>query len=68
VLQRTKYAKVPSDGVEDLTLYFDRDTLLQVGSVLRYRNGDLIGKYYFRDVQLNPDFPPWQFTPEALTR
>jgi hypothetical protein len=68
VLRRTKYAKVPQDGVEDLTLYFDRDTLLQIGSVLRDRHGKLIGKYFFRNVELNPDFPPWQFTREALTR
>jgi hypothetical protein len=68
VLHRTRYAKVPEDGVTDLTLYIDRDTWLQVGSVLRDSNKQLVGEYYFRDVRLNPDFPDWQFTRAALEK
>ncbi len=68
VLHRTRYARVPEDGVTDLTLYIDRDTLLQLGSVLRDSKGHLMGEYYFRDVRLNPDFPDWQFTREALKK
>jgi len=68
VLRRTKYDEVPEDQVEDLTLYFDRDTLLQVGTVLRDREGHLVGEYFFRDVRLNPEFAPEQFEPAGLKR
>jgi hypothetical protein len=66
VLKRAPYARPEEDGIVELTLYFDKETWLQVGSVLRGDGGRLIGEYYFRDVQLNPDFPPEQFTESVL--
>jgi hypothetical protein len=68
VLRRAKYATPGEDGIEDATFYFDRDTWLQVGSMLLDGQKRLVAEYYFRDVKLNPAFPPWQFEPEALDR
>ncbi len=65
-LQRTGYRQPEADGVTDLTIYVDKLTWLQVGSVLRGEGGRLIGEYYFRDVRLNPHFAPDQFTEKAL--
>ena len=66
---RSKYARPEAhDGVVDLTIYIDCETLLQVGSILLNQQGQKLGEYYFRDIQLNPPFPEWQFTPEALRK
>jgi hypothetical protein len=61
------YSKPVRDGVTEVTLYVDKETLLQVGSVLHGEQGQLIAEYFFRDIQLNPTFPPEQFTRAALT-
>jgi hypothetical protein len=67
-LRRTKYAKPEEDGVSDLTIYIDKETWLQVGSVLKGDNDQYIARYYFRDIKLNPDFTRETFTKEALTK
>jgi hypothetical protein len=36
--------------------------------VARGPDGQIIGEYFFRDIRLNPDLPPDQFTREALKR
>jgi hypothetical protein len=66
-LHRTRFAAPEDGGVTDLTLYIDTENLLLVGSVLRGEGGQLIAQYFFRDIRLNPTFPPNQFTREALT-
>jgi len=66
-LHRTRFARPEDGGVTDLTLYFDTETLLQVGSVLKGPDGELVAQYFFRDIQLNPTFDPKQFTRAALT-
>jgi hypothetical protein len=68
VLKRTRYRKPEEDGITQLTTYVDKETWLQVGSILEGRKEQLIGEYYFRDIQLNPHFKPDTFTPEALKR
>jgi hypothetical protein len=65
-LRRT-YEAPEADGVTELTIYVDKETLLQVGSVLKGDNGQLIGEYFWRDIQLNPTFSPGQFERDALT-
>jgi hypothetical protein len=65
-LHRTDYARPEEDGVSDLTVYYDKETWLQVGSVLKGEEGKVIGAYYFRDIHLNPDFKPDQFTRDGL--
>jgi hypothetical protein len=63
---RTPYDPLEEEGLNELTLYVDRDTWLQVGSVLRDPNGELIAEYFFRDIRLNPDIPEKQFTRGSL--
>jgi hypothetical protein len=62
-----KCAVPENDGVTEQTLYIDKATWLQVGSVIKGKGGQLIGEYYFRDIQLNPPFKPNQFQRDALT-
>jgi hypothetical protein len=56
------------DGATTLTISIDRDTWLQVGTVLTGAEDELFGKYYYRDIVLNPAFAPDQFRPAALVR
>jgi hypothetical protein len=58
----------PEDGVTETTIDIDRDTWFQVGTVLKGPGGDLLGKYFYRDIVLNPAFPPDQFEPAAVER
>ena len=67
-LVRTPY-NPPENGKEmlnELTVYIDRATLLQVGSILKDVNGELIADYFFRDIEVNPTFETKQFTDKAL--
>ncbi len=54
-------------GVTDVTVYIDTETWFQVGTVLKGNQGELIGEYMYRDIQLNPEFSADQFKPSALT-
>jgi outer membrane lipoprotein-sorting protein len=51
-----------------VTIYLDKETWFQVGTVQRGQGDSLIGQYMYRDIQRNPTFPPDQFAPVALTR
>ena len=66
ILKRPHYDKPEEDGVMSATFYIDKETWLQVGSVLKGAEGELIGAYYFRDIQLNPDFRPGTFSAAVL--
>ncbi len=66
VLRRT-YAAPENDGVTELTIYIDKQNWLQVGSILKGGEGQLIGEYYFQILELNPTFPPGQFESGALS-
>src|SRR5262245_10061745 len=68
VLKRSKYKKPENDGVTETTLYIDKETWLQVGSIVRGEDGKLIGEYYFRDIELNPKFDDEQFQRGALEK
>lgn len=68
VLRRTGYAKAEEDGVREFTMYVDKDTWLQIGSILKGKDGKFIASYFFRDVKSNPDFKDNTFTREALRR
>jgi hypothetical protein len=63
---------VAAEGFTEVTLYIDAERWLQVGSVLERVEPDgtrvLIGAYFFREVELNPNFGADTFTPEGLTR
>jgi hypothetical protein len=66
-LHRTHF-KAPEDidGVTDLTIYVDKEMWMQVGSTLKGADGQLLGEYFFSDIELNPDFKPGTFTREAV--
>jgi len=68
VLRRTGYTRPEEDGIAQLTTYFDKETWLQLGTVLKNPKGQLVGEYFFRDVKVNPDFPAGTFTRDALKR
>jgi len=68
VFHRGKYAQPEDDGVTDLTLYIDAETLLMNGTVLKGDKGAIIGEYFFQDIRINPTFAPEQFTRAALAR
>jgi hypothetical protein len=69
VLRRTGYEHKYGDGCVEVesTFYFDKETWLQVGSVLKGRDGELIGEYLFKDVRLNPTFKDGAFSRKAVT-
>jgi hypothetical protein len=67
VLRRAPYARPEEDGITSLTMYVDVETWLQVGTILKGKDG-LIGEYYFRDVRLNPEFPADTFTRLSLEK
>jgi hypothetical protein len=56
------------DGITDSTYLFDPATWLQVGTVLRDDKGQLVGRYHFRDVEINPTFDETTFCRERLKR
>jgi hypothetical protein len=65
-LKRVKYARPEVDGITESTYYFDKETWLQLGSVLKGGEGQLIGEYFFFDVRLNPEFKADTFTRKAI--
>jgi hypothetical protein len=67
-LKRVGYKKPEDDGITEATLYFDVENWLQVGSLMTGEDGKLIGKYYFRDLKLNPEIDDEVFTREALAK
>ncbi|HET6575022.1 MAG TPA: DUF1571 domain-containing protein [Fimbriiglobus sp.] len=58
----------PADTSKSVTLYIDAETWLQLGSRIINPAGELVGEYYFKDVELNPQFAPDQFTPSAFRK
>jgi hypothetical protein len=65
-LVRTPYEPPEENDVNELILYIDQETLLQVGSVLRDSKNQLIAEYFFRDIEINPTFDAKQFTRKGL--
>jgi hypothetical protein len=65
VLRRSQFLRPERDGVTEQTVYIDKETWLQVGSVARGPEG-LIGAYFYRNIVINPDLPADQFTPAGL--
>ena len=44
--------RVARDGFDRVTIMVDAETWLQIGTELTRTNGDVVGRYYFRDVEL----------------
>jgi hypothetical protein len=67
VLRRT--CEPPAeDGIVTVEVAFDTEHWLQVANVLTAERGRKVGSYYFRDIVLNPEFPPDQFDRAAMTK
>jgi hypothetical protein len=66
VVRRVERPSRDPDGIVTSTFYFDTKTYLQLGSVLLDDDDELIGSYYFRDVELNPTFGEGTFTRKGL--
>jgi hypothetical protein len=65
-MKRVNYPEPEDDGVTEATFYFDTENWLMTGSILRGEDGKLIAEYYFKDVELNPDFGDDVFTRKSL--
>ncbi len=66
-LVRTPYnPPEEKEQLNELTIFIDQETLMQVGSILRDTEGKLIAEYFFRVVEWNPTFDAKQFTEKAL--
>jgi hypothetical protein len=65
-LRRTNPDHPEDDGVTDLVIYIDRENWLQVGSVLRDAQGQLVAEYFFSNLRLNPPLDESQFDRSIL--
>ena len=65
VLRRTS-DQPEGDGYTEVTGMFDTENWMQIGAIAKKPDGSLMGEYYFRDVKVNPEFKPEQFTKAAL--
>lgn len=68
VFKRTGYLRPEEDGIVEYTTYIDKETWLQVGSILKGAEGQLLGEYFFRDIKLNPKLDEDTFTRKGLAR
>lgn len=60
--------KFPKEAIGQVTLMFDAETFLQVGSDIRRPDGSPLAAYYFRDLKTNPAFAADQFKPDILKK
>lgn len=63
---RRTFDKIDAEGLKEAVISYDVENWLQVGTLLKLANGDLLASYFFRDLVLNPDFKSDQFTEAAL--
>jgi hypothetical protein len=63
-----RYCDPPEEeGLTEITLFIDAETWQQVGTILK-ANNELIGSYFFKDIQINPVFDQGRFKPEMLKK
>ncbi len=65
---RPSPAERPADAVADVTIWIDVDTGVQFGTEVRRADGEMVGSYFFRDVECNPAFGPAEFTAAGFGR
>jgi hypothetical protein len=68
VLKRVGYEKPEDDGITEATYFFDKETWLQTGSILKGEGGKTIATYFFKDIELNPKFDADTFSKDAVKR
>ena len=67
VIHRDRFTQPEEDDIFDVVLYFDVKNLMQVGSVLHNKKKELVAYYFWKDLEINPDYPENYFT-EALLK
>lgn len=55
-------------GFDEITVYVDKETWIQVGTLQKMKDGRLVGEYLFKDIQFNPTFKADQFSRAILTQ
>jgi hypothetical protein len=68
VFRRSDKPEHDPDGIASSEYAFCAKTGLQLGTSLYDADGQLVGRYHFRDVELNPAFDRHTFTREALRK
>ena len=56
----------PADAAASVSVWVDVETGLQLGSELKRADGELVGAYFFTDLELNPAFRADEFVREGL--
>lgn len=59
---------IAQEGFTEVTVMIDAKRWLQVGTELRRANGELVGAYYFRDIELDPSFATDTFSKDGLLK
>jgi hypothetical protein len=67
VLKRT-CKPTEEDSIATVEIMVDTQTWLQLGSVLRNADGELIGRYFFTQLKVNPEFAADQFAKESVRK
>jgi hypothetical protein len=57
-----------ADAFRNVRIMIDAETWLQTGAILTNTHGEKVASYFFRDVELNPQFEKTQFTPAAFRK
>lgn len=65
-IHRLRTPEPEEDGVSEVVLYYDVERWLQIGTILRGAQGELVGEYFFDIQELNPTFAPGDFTRKRL--
>jgi hypothetical protein len=65
---RATFSQPQRDGNTETLIGMDQETWLQIATTLHDQGGVLIGEYTYRDIQINSDSPPDQFSSSALLR
>jgi hypothetical protein len=68
VVHRTDVPGRDPDGIVDSTYLYDTETWLQVGTILLDEKGQLVGRYHFRAVEVNPTFDEKTFCRERMKK
>jgi hypothetical protein len=58
----------PAHAIHEVTYYIDAETWQQIGTVLKRADGQIVGSYFFRNVELNPSFPAKTFTSDGFRK
>jgi outer membrane lipoprotein-sorting protein len=64
----TQPDKLAQEGFSEITIMIDAKNWLQVGTELRRPDGELVGAYYYKQIELNPIFTKESFEKDGLLK